>query len=356
MRGASRPRTSSLISATRAFSQNGSGACGFRGRARGNDKERLQGRKSTRGWGLAAVATAIVALAGAAPAPASQDPNPPWPQLLPPRPVTDTTQPGPVPRCHRATMRCIRDTIGRMRKLQARFGCDHRAVFATTYLLLTEQVRDTMRRDRHFFNDRRWLIYEDTVFANYYFRAVNAYSRGKPVPAAWKVAFDSARAGDANAGQDMLLGINAHVQRDMPFVVASVGLRTRAGASRKPDHDVVNAILSDAYERIVSTIGRRYDSLVTITNASWNPIDDIAGLEMVKGWREGVWRNAERLVEAKTASERRQVIDSIETNAATWANLIAGGQVPPGYRAQRDAYCEAGGARAGGAAGYAPLP
>src|SRR5205085_4480878 len=119
----------------------------------------------------------------------------------------------------------------------------------------------------------------------------------------------------------------------------------KKGDSRKPDHDVVNQILSDSYEPIVSAIGRRYDSLVTITNASWNPLDDFIGLETVKGWREGVWRNAERLLDAKTASERRQVRDSIEQNAAAWATSIAAPQVPPGYRAQRDAYCRAGGAR-----------
>jgi hypothetical protein len=241
-------------------------------------------------------------------------------------------------------MRCFRDTIRRMRALQAQFGCDHRAVFATTYLLLTEQIRDTLRRDPRYFHDRRWLTYEDTVFANYYFRAINADERGRAVPEAWRIAFDTARTGDANAGQDMLLGINAHVQRDMPFVLAGVGIRTRKGETRKPDHDVVNQILSDAYEPIVSAIGSRYDSLVTITNASWNPIDDIAGLEMVKGWREGVWRNAERLLEAKTAAERAQVTESIETNAATWARMIATAQAPPGYRAIRDGYCKAGGA------------
>jgi hypothetical protein len=211
-------------------------------------------------------------------------------------------------------MRCIDGTIRLMRKLQARLGCDHRAVFATTYLLLTEQVRDTMRRDRHYFHDNRWLIYEDTVFANFYFRVIKAQERGGPVPDAWKIAFDTAAKGDANGGQDMLLGINAHVQRDMPFVLATVGLRTRKGATRKPDHDVVNQILSDAYERIVSTIGARYDSLVTITNASWDPLDDFGGLEMVKGWREGVWRNAERLLDAACCWSRSR-------SSACWAGV-----------------------------------
>jgi Family of unknown function (DUF5995) len=242
-------------------------------------------------------------------------------------------------------MRCIDYNIARMRRLANRLGCDHRAVFATTYLLLTKQIKATLERDPHYFHDRRWLIYEDTVFANYYFRATSAYEHGKPVPPAWQTAFDNAEHGDDNGGQDMLLGINAHVQRDMPFVLATVGIRTKKGETRKPDHDVVNQILSDAYEPIVSTIGRRYDSLVTISNASWDPLDDIAGLEMVKGWREGVWRNAERLLDAKTAAERRQVSDSIEQNAAAWASSIAAPQVPPGYRAQRDAYCRSGGAK-----------
>jgi hypothetical protein len=181
--------------------------------------------------------------------------------------------------------------------------------------------------------------HEDTLFANLYFRSVALYERNRPVPEAWRIAFDTARSGDANGGQDMLLGINAHVQRDMPFVLATVGMRKRNGDTRKPDHDVVNGILSDAYEPIVKAIGQRYDSLVTISNASWNPVDDVAGLEMVKGWREGVWRNAERLVAAKTAKQRRQVVDSIEMNAATWARLIASGTTGPGYRAQRDVYC-----------------
>ena len=74
---------------------------------------------------------------------------------------------------------------------------------------------------------------------------------------------------------------------------------------------------------------RRYDSIVTISNASWDPVDDIGGMEMVKGWREGVWRNAERLLAAKTDAERQQVTDSIETNAVAWERLMAAPQVRP---------------------------
>jgi hypothetical protein len=200
-------------------------------------------------------------------------------------------------------------------------------------------MHDRMLADPHFFRDKRWLIYEDTVFANYYFDMLHRVDRGKPIPEAWQIAIDHARSGDDNAAQDMLMGINAHVQRDMPYVVATVGMVTPKGQSRKPDHDVVNKVLNDAYQPVIDAIHDRYDPILSLTNADWSPIDDIAGLEAVKGWREGVWRNAERLLNAKTADERQQVIDQIETNAAVWAHAIGDGEVQPGYRLQRDAYC-----------------
>ena len=82
-------------------------------------------------------------------------------------------------------------------------------------------------------------------------------------------------------------------------------------------------MLADGYETIVRDIERRYDPIITLTNLSWSPIDDIAGLEAVKGWREGVWRNAERLMNAKTDAERDLVAQTIEQNAAAWARMIA---------------------------------
>ena len=299
--------------------------------------------------GLAAIAAVLVCAPAAH---ASQDPNPPWPELLPPASISDATQPGPVPHCRTPTMRCLDGNVARLQRAVDRFGCDHRAIFATTYLVLTKTMRDTMRRDPHYFSDPRYMITEDTVFVNYYFNMLSDLDRGKPIPGAWAVAMGNAAHGDDNAAQDMLAGINAHVQRDMPYVVASIGLRTRSGASRKPDHDHFNDVLNAAYEPVVDAIKQRYDPFVGISNASWDPADDILGLEAVKGWREGVWRNAERLVAAKTPQEHAQVELSIETNATAWAHMIGDVQTP-GYRAQRDAYCRAGG---GSGSPGAPLP
>ena len=146
---------------------------------------------------------------------------------------------------------------------------------------------------------------------------------GEPVPEAWRIAQEAAAAGDYYGAQDMLLGINAHVQNDMPFVLAALGLSDRDGRSRKPDHDAGNAVLADAYQPVVDAIRERYDASLDLTNPSQVLIDDVAGLEVVQTWREVVWRNAERLADAKTNEERGQVAASIEAYAAGNAQVIA---------------------------------
>src|SRR3954452_24176823 len=252
--------------------------------------------------------------------PPQQLPNLPWPNLLPPAPSPADVQPGPVPGCRDATLKCVDTVIRKLKARRDKLGCDHRAVFADTYLLLTREMKRTIQRDPHFFSDNRWLIYEDVTFANFYFAL---YRKGAQLPEAWQIAFDTAASGDQNAAQDRLLGINAHVQRDMPYVLAGVGIRQPDGASRKPEHDSPNQVLANAYEPIVRDVERRYDPFVATSNSSATPLDDFGGLEMVKGRREGVWRNRELLLGAKSEQERALVAQSIEQNAANWARMIA---------------------------------
>src|SRR3954467_14962701 len=227
--------------------------------------------------GRGAFLAAVCACAAFVPAAtASQHPaNVNWPTYLPAMPSSNAVQPHSVPYCHKPRIRCIDTEIKRLRGAQKNYGCDHRGVFATTYLELTRELRDTLRKRPHFFNDSRYLYTEDALFADIYFNTARAYARGKPVPPAWQIAFDTAKSSDVNGAQDMLLGINAHVQNDMPFVLAALGQRTKSGTSRRPDHDKMNDILDAAYERVVRQIEDRFDPLVATTNARWTFADDI---------------------------------------------------------------------------------
>ncbi len=282
----------------------------------------------------------LVALATVGGGASASVPNTDWSSLLPALPTPNEPQPGAVPHCRKPTLRCIRTEIHRLKHLRDRLGCDHRAVFATTYMQLTRTLLRTLHHEPHFFQYPRYLYTQDALFADVYFNTFRAWAAGKPVPEAWRIAFEAAKSADVNGAQDMLLGINAHVQNDMPFVIAALGVRTKSGASRKIDHDRVNEVLSRAYGPVVHAVEKRYDDRVSFTNSDLTPLDDAAGLELTRGWREAVWRNAERLANAKSDAERAQVASQIQANAALWANLIKSVETP-GDRARRDAYCQA---------------
>jgi Family of unknown function (DUF5995) len=283
---------------------------------------------------LALLALGVTSVASA------QAPLPSLPGLLPPAPLKANPQPHAVPGCKVPTEACVKTTLTAMRRLRSRLGCDHRAVFANTYIAVTAETLRFLRDQPGYFDDPRWLTYLDVLFADYYFRAVSAYAAGQPVPQSWQIAFDHAARGDGEGVEDMLLGINSHVQRDQPYVYSEMGLAMPSGKSRKPDHDRFNILLERSYDRVIEGIRRHYDPDVEATNPSGNPADNQAGEQLVAGWREGVWRNAERLVNASSPGERASVQQSIEANAATSAQSITTDPDPPGHRAYRDAYCK----------------
>lgn len=289
-------------------------------------------------WVASAIAVLAVAVGGGAAG--AEVPGVAWTELLPALPSPAQDHPNRIAHCRRAKMKCVRVEIARMKALQARLGCDHKAVFTTTYLELTRTARDALVANPHLLRWPRFFFREDALFANVYFRTVRNWERGRPVPEAWRVAFETAESGEVTGAQDMLLGINAHVQNDMPFVLAQLGLRDRRGAARKPDHDLFNRVLSAGYERVVSSVQDRFDPNMALTNPPAVPFDDVAGLEIVRQWREQVWRNAERLVNAGSDAERARIAAQIQAYAAEWARGIAAAPVS-GYRASRDAYCAA---------------
>lgn len=261
----------------------------------------------------------------------------PWTSLLPAQ--WGAGQAGRNPTgCGADGLPCVRHVERRLARLAERFGCDHRGVFATTYLLLTRELRAELERRPAVFDDPAAIGQLAAVFFDMYRNALAAHEAGEPLPAAWAAALDTAREGDHNAGQDMLLSISAHVQHDMPFAIAAVGLRMPDGRSRKPDHDRVNVVLSRAYDRIVPAVAERYDPFMSTADAKPSPVDDLAAQNMVAGWRENVWRNAERLTTARSQLQRQAARQFIERNAEGWARGIAAFQTP-GYRATRDAHC-----------------
>lgn len=292
-------------------------------------------------WTFCAVSAAALVLVTGSHAPAQSEADPiKWPQLLPPLPTSTEAQPSPVRRCGQAQIGCVDRLVGRLREQWRGFDatCDHRAVISYSYLQITKGLQqDLASAHKGLVKDRRWMTYVITDFSNMYLEAFEDDAEEKPVAEAWRLTFESADAGDANAGQDVLMFSNAHVQHDLPFVLEEMGLRARKGASHKPDHDAVNAINAVVFDPIEKYIAAHYDpSFQTFDLAV--PIEEIGVIEMIKAWREGAWRNAERLLNADNHSERQEVVASIEATSTLWAELISSGGLP-GTREARDTFC-----------------
>jgi hypothetical protein len=291
---------------------------------------------------LALLVLVLLALARPAPAVAEDPPFVGWSALLPGLSLPyDVTSPDD---CIAGRVQCIDQVIRQMTK---RFeplasSCDHDAIFALTYLRVTEEYRRTIETPT-FFDDTSFVNHEDVVFARYYFAAYDAWEEGRTeyVAPAWRVAFDAARDRAVSANGNLLLGINAHVQRDLPFVLYGIGLVKPDGTSRKPDHDRVDQILNRVTDDLIAEIARRFDPTIDDGNPP-TTLDDFVLFQIVVSWRETAWRHAELLAQAPTPEARAKVAQEIEGYAESQARSIrAATQYLPltGGSGARDAYC-----------------
>lgn len=290
-----------------------------------------------------AIVAMVVALS-APPVMADDPPFVPWSSLLPS--LSTTYDPNSANLCNRGSIRCVDATI---REMQRRFdpevaACSHDAIFGLTYLRTTQEYYRTVAPDPAFFTDTPFVNHEDAVFASYYFGAQDDWRGGRhsQVPRAWQIAFDAADRHSVSGTGDLLLGVSAHVNRDLPFVLAAIGLVKPDGSSRKPDHDKVNEILNRVYGPVLSEAARRFDPSISNAVFDGSTLDDAALMQILVGWREQAWRNAERLVAATAPADHSLVAQSIEDAAALEAqSIVAQTQyvAPVTSSASRDAYC-----------------
>jgi Family of unknown function (DUF5995) len=264
-----------------------------------------------------------------------------WTDLLPG--LTTQYEPDSDNDCAAGRTRCIDAVIREMKRRFDRLAaaCDHDAVFSLTYLRTTEEYRRTID-DPAFFEDTRFVNHEAAVFARYYFEAYDNWDAGRwsVVPPAWAIALRAADERAVSAAGNIALGINAHVQRDLPFVLAAIGLVKPDGSSRKPDHDRVNEFLNRVADDLYPEIARRFDPTVDDGEVPGTTADNFAEFQIIPTWREIAWRNAERLVTA-SSDARAQVAAEIEAYAASQAKTLRNAYQygPLGSSATRDAYC-----------------
>jgi hypothetical protein len=210
----------------------------------------------------------------------------------------------------------------RMEKQLSRFdrNRDNRAAFLRVYAHMTRRVLRRMTAGG-FFLDPAWIERVALRFADYYFGALSAYDDGGRTPPAWQLAFDCALRKRTYLLQDIVLGVNAHINNDLPQVLAEI-LWDEADwpdagklIHRRFDHDQINRVLHEIIPAVEGEVAEHYGRLVRLLGAAMGRLDESLATFGLKQFRDNTWRCAQFLLAAPTPAEQATVVGWIEQDA-----------------------------------------
>ena len=241
----------------------------------------------------------------------------------------------------------VRSVLARMDRLvepMHRRG-DHLRFFLDTYRRTTLAVGQ--RIEDAGFEDPTWVDAWDVAFAELYLQALAAYQADpSSAPRPWRAAF-GAEPG-LHPLQHVLLGINAHVNYDLPqalLAVISVAdfERPLVMARRRRDHERIDHVLASrvAAEDAelaaaqaplpVSVSGRpRSARARRPVDRLLQPVNRLASRRFLAEARQKVWTNAQALHVARVngpQAYRRRLAELELLSAARVADLLAPGSV-----------------------------
>lgn len=212
-----------------------------------------------------------------------------------------------------------------LREMETRFdpldqACDFRAPFALTYLMMTNSVLDALYAD--FYDDPEWVGRLDSTFAQLYFQWFDRYAGGDPPPEPWRYAFERAEGQLNNVLQDAMLGINAHINYDLPLALHREGLAGKE-ASHRADYNRVNPLLQSTAIPLVTELARHYDPSLYLLRWFGRSLTELLTVIVFGLWREEAWQNAVRLDAAGSDEAFEAIRSELEQRALARAQEIA---------------------------------
>jgi hypothetical protein len=201
--------------------------------------------------------------------------------------------------------------------------------FLGTYLRTTVAVGKAV--DGGLFEDAEWVERWDVAFAELYLDALDAHLRGSAPPRPWRLAFDAPA--DQPGLRRVLLGINAHVNYDLPqallAVISDADFADPAlMARRRRDHERIDGVLA---ARVAAEDGEiASGETPSLLDRALTPLNRAASRRFLREARLKVWENTEALQAARVAgvaayADRLRELEVL--SAARVADLLAPGQV-----------------------------
>lgn len=210
---------------------------------------------------------------------------------------------------------------------------DRRAEFLTCYRLMTSSMFGAI--DAGEFHDPVWVTGLLHHFAEYYFVALDDYEhRSAGIPAVWQFAFDTAKQDDVMILQNLLLGINAHINYDLVLALVDMlepeweGLTPERRQLRYEDHHHVNAIIGRTVDSVQDQVVERALPIMEFVDDLLGPVDEWIASRTIGHWREAVWNAAVQMLESSDAEERQMLRREVESEALRRAQTILIGSNP----------------------------
>jgi hypothetical protein len=219
----------------------------------------------------------------------------------------------------------IADVVGRMQQRLDDLPPElaHRRFFLGTYLRTTAAVGRAI--DQACFEDPDWVEVWDVKFAELYLQAHDGDLVARP----WRLAFEAPPTLPGLA--HVLLGINAHVNYDLPQALLAVisdddFLDQFLIDRRRRDHERIDGVLAGrvaAEDGELAASGARslLDRLLT-------PVNRLASQRFLRESRQKVWHNTAELQRARVQGRYEQRLAELEVlSAGKVADLLRPGQV-----------------------------
>jgi hypothetical protein len=205
----------------------------------------------------------------------------------------------------------------------------HRAPFLGAYLRTTVAVGKALQDG--LFEDAAWVEQWDVAFAEFYLEAHDADLHGnrRGVARPWRLAF--AAPADLPALRHVLLGINAHVNYDLPqAMLAVISSRDFTDpdliACRRRDHERIDTVLAGRVKAEDTEIQDHRKLL----DRALTPLNRLASKRFLREARLKVWHNVAELQAARLLGDdayRTRLAELEVLSAAKIADLLAPGQV-----------------------------
>jgi hypothetical protein len=206
----------------------------------------------------------------------------------------------------------------------------HQRIFLSTYQRTTRSVGVAITQG--LFEDPGWVEHWDRVFADLYLRALDAELTGEGrVPRPWRLAFSAAP--KLPSLLHVLLGINAHVNYDLPQSLITVisqdeFMDVELVQRRRRDHERIDQVLASRVaaedQELVAAGGQ------SLVDRALRPLNRMGTKRFLAEARQKVWHNTLELDAARRRSSEDYAVRLAELellSAAKIDDLMRPGQV-----------------------------